>query len=393
MRKITDNLRVHLDKMTDHPHTVRRWAGWALLACAVLLIGAWQFQAREALTDWDPNKARRADQPIPVRTVKVQTQDVQETIGGTAVSVPAQTALISIPLSSSEVTDREVKEVKLWPGATIGAGQTLMEFEPKLFSHVVRQREAVVNKSKQELATLIQLHEQKAASGLQLKEAELAVENAELELALAKRDLELCTIQSPIDGVIDQVSVVPHMRIGGGATLAVIHQLDPIYIEMDYPMERIDSLELGQKAEVVLDAFPQETFTGTVERISPVVSTKTRVLPVTIAVPNPGNRIRAGISGFVRVDSIKPNTTAIPTVAVIKKEHKAMVVCIENQRARIREVQTGPVTQNGQIEVLNGLRSGDEVVIHGQDAVQENDLVNVNWHEWSHRKDLAKLAP
>ena len=81
------------------------------------------------------------------------------------------------------------------------------------------------------------------------------METAKLKLDLAKRDLELCVIQSPIDGVVDQVNVVPQWQVAGGTTLAVITQLDPIYVQMDFPMERIDGLKLGQTAEIVLTLF------------------------------------------------------------------------------------------------------------------------------------------
>ena len=123
------------------------------------------------------------------------------------------------------------------------------------------------------------------------------------------------------------------MHMAGGGVLAVIQKLDPIYVQMDYPMERIDALRIGQTAEVTLDAFAQETFIGKVIRIAPIVSTKTRVLPIMLEVSNPDNRIKAGISGFVHIKTAKSGSTTIPTVAVIKKQQKAMVVCVENNHA------------------------------------------------------------
>jgi membrane fusion protein, multidrug efflux system len=360
--------------------------GLLLLACAAAFVGAWQYRAREGLRAWDPVRARRADEPIPVRTVKVEQREHQETIGGTAVTLPANTATIAIPLNSSVITDRVVKQVTSQPGSTVERGQLLFEFETALFRQLVKQREALLAKAKQEYETTRQLHAKKAASGLQLEEAKVAVETAQLELDLAKADLDLCVVKCPIDGVVESVNVVPQMRVGGGSVLAVIHQLDPILIQLDFPMERIDALHLGQKAEIVLDAFPQETFEGEVARILPVVSTKTRVLPVILEVANPDNRIRAGISGFVRVETKKSYASTVPSVAVIKKQSKAMVFCVEDNRAQIREVRTGPITDAGQIEILAGLAPGDEVIIYGQDAVQENDLVNVDWRQWTGRK-------
>ena len=369
---------------------MRRFIQWSsgllLLGCAVVAVGAWQLHARDAMIAWDPDEARHHDQPIPVRTVTVDQHDLEETIGGTAVTMPAQTATIAIPMSSSQVMDREVKEVNFWPGATVQPGDVLVTFEPALFQQTVKQREAFVGQAQSELAAFQNLLQQQAASPMQVKEAEVAVETAELELALANRDLQLCQITSPVNGVVERLNVVPGMRIGGGAELAVIHQLDPIYVQMDFPMERLDSLQIGQTAEVTLDAFAQETFTGKVIRIAPIVSTKTRVLPVMLEVANPDNRIKAGISGFVRIKSMKPGATTIPAVAVIKKQQKAMVVCIEDSRARIREVHTGNVNDAGEIEILGGLNNGDEVVIFGQDAIQDNDVVNVDWRQWTGRE-------
>jgi membrane fusion protein, multidrug efflux system len=284
-----------------------------------------------------------------------------------------------------------VKEVNFRQGSIVKQGDVLLTFEPALFEQTVKQREALAGHARSELDSLARLQKQKAASAIQVSEAQVAVATANLELALAQRDLQLCQICSPVSGVVDQLDVVPQMRVGGGAVVATVHQLDPIYIQMDYPMERLDSLHLGQTAEVTLDAYAQETFTGKVIRIAPVVSTKTRVLPVMLEVPNPDNRIRAGISGFVRVKSAESTAKTVPSVAVIKKQQKAMVVTVDNDRARIREVQTGNVTKTGQIEVLSGLELGEEVVIFGQDAIQENDRLDTDWHKWT-RRDLSAVA-
>ena len=367
--------------------TFVRWScGVLLVICGVALVGAWQWRAREALREWDPEQARRANMPIPVRTVMVDERDLEETIGGTAVTLPIQSATIAIPLNSASIGQRLVKQVPFQAGSSVKRGEVLFQFESVLFEQLVKQRTALLEKARQEHETMKNLHAHKAASGLQVKEAEVAIETAQLELDLAKADLELCVVECPIDGILESVNVAPQMHVGDETILAVVHQLDPILVQMDFPMERMDSLEVGQKAEVVLDAFPQEKLDGRVARILPVVSTKTRVLPVIVEVPNPQNRIRAGIPGFVRIESDKASVTTIPSVAVIKKENKAMVFCVEDSRARIREVHPGPISEAGHMAILSGLRPGDEVIIFGQDAVHENDLVNVNWHQWAQRQ-------
>lgn len=374
-----------------HPETLRRLGGLFALGCAVALVAGWQWHAREALTQWSPTRAREADQPIPVRTVKAESREFSETIGGTAVTMPSQSAVISIPHSSTETLDREITTVNFGPGSSVNKGDTLLEFDSTLFEQIVDERAALLQKAKEEHEVMTKLHQNNAASGLEVATAEVAVKSAELELGLAKRDLELCKVTSPLNGVIEEMEVAPQMRLGGDASLAVIHQLDPIYIQMDYPMERVDALAVGLDAEVILDAYPQDKFSGKVARILPTVSTKTRVLPVIIEVANPENRIRAGISGYARVTCARSSGTAVPSIAVIKNKQRAMVVRVEDNRAKIQEVRTGPIVQAGYVEVLDGVKSGDEIVVFGQDAVRENDVVNADWQQWSQRDDLAAV--
>jgi membrane fusion protein (multidrug efflux system) len=365
-------------------------SGLLLLACVTVFVGAWQLRARDAMIQWDPIEARRADEPIPVRTVTVDERPVSETVGGTAVTMPMLSAEITIPVSSSNLVERQVATVNFRPGSTVMKEDVLLTFEPDLFEQTLLQRKAFLAKCEQEHASYVELAKSKAASAMQVREAALAVETAKLELALAQRDRELCEIVSPIDGVVDALAVAPGTRVAGSTSLAVIHQLNPIYVEMDYPMERIDQLQLGQVGEVVLDAYSQEKFVGKVIRIAPVVSTKTRVLPVTLEIDNPDNRIKAGISGFVRLKTAKSAVTTVPSVAVIRKQQKAMVVCVENNKARIREVRTGSLTDAGEIEILDGLTIGDEVVIYGHDSLEEDDDVNADWRSWTRREIAAR---
>src|SRR3954462_15776966 len=116
-----------------------RWFGIGLLLVAMLGVGAWTMRAQQALKLWDPVAARTANQPIPVRTVKVDKKDIEETIGGTAVTMPARIATITIPQSSSSAVDRRVKAVNFWPGSSVKQGATILDFEPQLYQQAVRQ--------------------------------------------------------------------------------------------------------------------------------------------------------------------------------------------------------------------------------------------------------------
>jgi membrane fusion protein (multidrug efflux system) len=135
----------------------------------------------------------------------------------------------------------------------------------------------------------------------------------------------------------------------------------------------------------VLDSFPTRTFHGKVIRISPVADIETRVLPVMVEVQNPGNEIKAGLTGFVRIKMAKQGLS-LPAAAVIRKGSKAMTFKVEQDRARIREIRVGQLAKNGMVEILNGLQPGDEVVLFGNLPLQDNDRIDTNWRKWANRE-------
>jgi Cu(I)/Ag(I) efflux system membrane fusion protein len=195
---------------------------------------------------------------------------------------------------------------------------------------------------------------------------------------------------------MDKVDLVPDQVVPVNTPLAQVHRLDPIHVRMDFPQERLDELALGQKAQVVLDSFPDEVFEGKVIRIAPQVNPQLRVLGVVIEVPNPKERIKAGISGFVRLQVTKAVKT-LPAAALLQHGGKSTVFCVRDGRASVREVRPGPVLDDGLVEARGGVAAGDEVVIfhnfyaHAGELdsregyLQDGDLVDTDWRRWARR--------
>jgi RND family efflux transporter MFP subunit len=222
----------------------------------------------------------------------------------------------------------------------------------------------------------------------ELAEAKNELETARADYLTLQHDLERLQVRSPLDGFINYVSREP---VVGQVTdvypnvLTEVLQLDPLFIRMDFPQERIDDLFVGQKAEIVLDPLPKLKFFGEVIRISPQVNTHLRVLSVTIELPNPNNRIKTGISGFVRL-RISKKAQTLPAQAVLQHGSKSMVFRVEDGKARIREVQTGFAADDGKVELRGGVAPGDEIVIFDPMYLNDNVPVDTNWRKWARRE-------
>jgi multidrug efflux pump subunit AcrA (membrane-fusion protein) len=210
-------------------------------------------------------------------------------------------------------------------------------------------------------------------------------DEASAGLDLVRGSIASCRLTSPIDGFVGKVDIEPGQIVQSGVPLIGILGLDPVWVCMDFPQERIGELALGDAAEVVLDSFPKETFKGKVVAALAEVNPHTRVLPVYIEIRNPGDRIKAGISGFARISATEKAVT-VPSIAVMQDDHRARVFCVRNGRAKIHEIRTGPLLENGVLEVQSGLSPGDEVINFGLVGLQDGDRVDTDWHKWAMRE-------
>jgi len=218
-----------------------------------------------------------------------------------------------------------------------------------------------------------------------VKQAADAVAAARVALALAQADLAQCQLRSPFDGYVTEMRVAPGQFIDDEAVLCILMRVDPILVQLDFPQERSAELYLDQPVELVFDTFPKETFQGRVTRIPVHVDTPKRVVPVIVEVPNPKHRIKVGASGYARVQAAR-QTTSAPALSIIDLDSRAMVFVVEDGRAHMRNVKTGPALEPAVVEIAEGLKAGDEVVIYGQQDLRDNEPIDADWEHWTRRK-------
>ena len=94
---------------------------FGVLFIASVVIGAAvvQLHTRDLRQTWDPVKSRKHNEPIPVRTVSAMLRDVDDLIGGTAVTVPSAAASLSILPKDDQIADRLVESVHAEPGSQV----------------------------------------------------------------------------------------------------------------------------------------------------------------------------------------------------------------------------------------------------------------------------------
>jgi membrane fusion protein, multidrug efflux system len=188
---------------------------------------------------------------------------------------------------------------------------------------------------------------------------------------------EKAPVESPLTGYVGRMYVDLGSSVNLQTAVASVVNLDQVKISVAIPEKYLPNISLGQEARIIVDAYPDNDFTGQVTMISPVLDSATRAAPVEITVANPGHELKSGM--FARVNLIIQESEGVPAVlkeAVIGKTPNTYVFVIENNKAQLRQVTLG-IYARGFYEIKEGINPGEQVVILGQQRLSDGGKVMV----------------
>jgi membrane fusion protein (multidrug efflux system) len=337
-----------------------------------------------------PGCAEKAEhrhvEPPPVAVAAVEAQRLVEKIQETGELLAVNEASVAAEVAG-RVTSIRVKE-----GSAVEGGEVIFEIdrerrELELNNARARIEEADANVAQQEREArrLRQLHASGTASqaeldraetGLRLSRSQLAA--AQAALGLAERALRDASVAAPFSGFLARRHVSEGEFVTPGRELFDLVSLDPIEIEFNLPERDSGRIAIGQKVDVRVAPFPEEIFPATVTVISPKIDRRSRTLRVKAAIGNREGRLRPGL--FARADLGVSERAAVPMVpegAVLQRADGSVVYRLDGADRVERIVLETGIFRDGYVEVVNGLRVGDVVVVRGQARLVDGAVVDV----------------
>ena len=271
---------------------------------------------------------------------------------------------------------------------------------------------------------LAQLKSQRAQTLAQITSSQRRIAQAQAGLTRVADILAKHDVISPLDGIVTNLpvrlgeTVVPGIQNSAASAVMTIADMSLITAEVKVDETDIVNLEIGQKADVTIDAVPDRIFSGHVIEIgntailrssgqvassSATSSTEAKDFKVVVALDNPPDEIRPGLSCTAKiVTATRHDVLNIPIQALtvrqkgdledatqsakdkqkdggqapidlaaqkVRKEEITGVFVIVNQKAEFRKVETG-ITGSTDIEVLKGLQPGEQIAIGSYQAIR-----------------------
>jgi cobalt-zinc-cadmium efflux system membrane fusion protein len=251
--------------------------------------------------------------------------------------------------------------------ATLAKAQADAERTKDLFEHNAVAKKEVLN-AENALA-------QAQAS---LDQAQAAREQAERRLAvlgLTPRDFkQQVTVRSPLSGKVLELSVVPgEFRNDTSAPVMTIADLSTVWVSSQVPETYIRFIQPGERVDIQLVAYPDETFEGRVLRIADTVDPQTRTVKVHAEMNNPQGRFRPEMFGSIHHIESMVRMAVVPPGAVLETDGRSIVFVESAPGAFQQRVVTVGKKAGDRLRILKGLAPGETVVVDG--AMLLNGLI------------------
>jgi len=197
-----------------------------------------------------------------------------------------------------------------------------------------------------------------AAGQAQVQQAQAGVANAQANLQGAR-------IIAPISGVVTELDAKIGQLATPGTPLVSIIGNGGFQVEAGVSETDVGKLAVGNIVTMTLDAFPKETFTGSVFYIAPAQTDTQGVISylTKIAFDKPDSRIKSGLTANIDIQTRRHDSVLIlPQYAILQDDLGTFVEILVGKTATTSPVTLGMQDQNGNVEILSGVSDGEQVI-------------------------------
>jgi RND family efflux transporter MFP subunit len=355
---------------------------------------------------------------VEVNTVLAEEESSGPSLGNSVLNASGYVVARRMSTVASKVTGR-VLEIFVEEGMSVKKNQVVARLDPVnsqtsltmaereleaarrgLAEIEVRLAEAQRNLTRNEALVQQQLISQTAldasraevnALAARLEASKAQVKVAESSLQMRRNDFEDLQVRAPFDGVILSKDAQPGEMIsplsaGGGFTrtgIATIVDMDSREVEVDVNEAYINRVKPDQRVEATLDAYPDQPLAARVINIVPAADRTKATVRVRIGFEKLEPFILPDMGIKVRFLDERPAPAAnqgprvrVPSTAVQEIDGESYVWVVRDGRVERRAISTG-AEGDGQVEVLGGLRSGEELVAPVVEGLEDGGKIRI----------------
>ena len=184
-------------------------------------------------------------------------------------------------------------------------------------------------------------------------------------------------------GVVTKIGIKNGMYITPGTEIYTIADLSSVWIIVDVFEHQLTWVKVGNKAEIQVQGVPSKTWKGKVDYIYPELNPKTRTLKVRLTINTPKQLLKPNMFADVTLFTNDKKALTVPSESIIYYENSPRLVkVVAKNKYQPIEVKIG-MKSNGQVEILEGIEDGDEILVSGQFMIDSESNLQASFRRMS----------
>lgn len=317
----------------------------------------------------EPDAAPTEQPPVPVTTLKLQPTEWRDMLEAVGTAKAHESVVLTAKITET------VRKINFSDGQKVSAGDVLVELTSGQQVAALAEAQAVAVDS----ASQYQRQQDLVSKG--------TISKSVFDTARASRDSNAARVNALRAQLADRVVTAPFSGVLGlrqvsiGALVTpgtIITTLDDISsIRFDFPVAEVHLATLTPGHEIVAHsiAFPDREFRGTVTSLDSRVDPISRAVLVRAEIPNDEGLLRGGMLLTAQVLQPERQTLVLPEIAVTQVGLESSVFRITSENAAESvKVKLG-ARRRGEVEIVEGLKAGDRIVIEGTVRLRDGSRV------------------
>ena len=313
------------------------------------------------------------EEGIPVNVTNPVVRDIQDILRADGTVEADKKAVVVSRI------DQLIREITVDEGDPVEQDQVVVRLEKKAISSSVQAARTALEEAQKDYNRAQALFESGAIARQDLDEARVSLDSARARLVETEEKLDDTVISSPLTGIVSRRAKEPGELASKGSSILEIVDIERVEVRCLVPETDIGRVEIGQKARVRLDAFPDRVFTSEVSTINPTAREVSRLTAVKIPLPNPEGKIKPGM--YARVEllgEIYRDVITLPQEALIEDQegNPAVFVVCEDNTVKLVGVETG-ISREGIVQVSGDISTDCRAVLSGLERLSDGSTVRV----------------
>jgi len=380
----------------DKNKSKSRISGWftvIIIIVTILILGMMVGQKSKKVEAAKKNAISDNEAAINVVTLELKPETVKDKITLPGVVRPWIQVIVS-----AEVAGRAIEKT-IGEGTKVSKGDVIARIDSAKYLNAYNAAKASYESAVASKKRLTNLYSSKLSNKSDLDTITAQAANYEASMKIAALDLEKCSVQAPVSGLINRLLFEEGQFIDTGVPVAEIIQIDKVKVTVGIPESDMNKVRSLTDFQVAFKGLDEKIFQAKKHFLSKTTSSLARLYDLDVVIENPEHEILPGMFGRVELVKQKTdNTLSVPLFSIIatsgekvvyiaqKNKHYDLLAAAFNawgidqtppkDRAQKKIVKTG-LQEGWMVQITEGLAAGDEVIISGQRNMSEQQKIKI----------------